>query len=119
MTNRRAKAVATATVLGLGALGGVALGSNPGNPGVVHQGGAGATASVTTGASGAAASASGQAVATKQRDRCPGADRHPRQRRRSGAARRLRRKDFQATLSNPLARRLVERVEGCEDLQKA
>ncbi len=64
MTNRRAKAVATATVLGLGALGGVALGSNPGNPGVVHQGGAGATAAVTTGASGAVASASGQAVAT-------------------------------------------------------
>jgi hypothetical protein len=65
MTNRRAKAIATATVLGLGALGGVALGSNPGVPGVAHQGGVGATASVTTGASGAAATAGGQTVAVK------------------------------------------------------
>jgi hypothetical protein len=65
MTNRRAKAIATATVLGLGALGGVALGSNPGVPGVAQQGGAGATAAVTTGASGTGVPAS-QTVAVKR-----------------------------------------------------
>jgi len=48
MTNRRAKAAATATVLGLGALGGVAMATNQGLP---AQGGA-TTASVTTSASG-------------------------------------------------------------------
>jgi len=65
MTNRRAKAVATATVLGLGALGGVALGSNPGMPSAAQQGGGGATASVTTSASGAGAVPSGKAVGIK------------------------------------------------------
>jgi hypothetical protein len=56
MTNRRAKAMATATVLGLGALGGVALGSNPGVPAATQQvagGAGGATAAVVTSASGA------------------------------------------------------------------
>ncbi|MFN8216437.1 MAG: hypothetical protein U0R71_07545 [Solirubrobacterales bacterium] len=66
MTNRRAKAVATATILGLGALGGVALGSNPGTAGLAHQGEAGATASVTTSASGATSAVpGGQTVAVK------------------------------------------------------
>ena len=37
MTNRRAKIAATATVLGLGALGGVALGTNPGVPATGQQ----------------------------------------------------------------------------------
>jgi hypothetical protein len=55
MTNRRAKAMATATVLGLGALGGVALGSNPGTPAATQQAGSATTASVVTGASGATA----------------------------------------------------------------
>jgi hypothetical protein len=48
MNNRRAKAAATATVLGLGALGGVAMATNQGLP---AQSGA-TTASVTTSASG-------------------------------------------------------------------
>lgn len=55
MTNRRAKIAATATVLGLGALGGVALGSNPGVPAATQQAGGGATAAVVTSASGASA----------------------------------------------------------------
>lgn len=56
MTNRRAKLAAGATVLGLGALGGVALGSNPGVPAVSREAaaGTGATAVVTS-ASGAGA----------------------------------------------------------------
>ncbi len=55
MTNRRAKAYATATVLGLGALGGFALGSNPGTPAVSGQAGSanGATTAIVTSASGA------------------------------------------------------------------
>jgi hypothetical protein len=48
MTNRRAKVAATATVLGLGALGGVAMATNQGLPAQV---GGARTASVTTGAS--------------------------------------------------------------------
>lgn len=64
-SNRRAKAVATATVLGLGALGGVALGSNPGMPSAAQQAGAGATASVTTSASGTSAVPTSQTVALK------------------------------------------------------
>jgi hypothetical protein len=64
MTNRRAKAMATATVLGLGALGGVALGSNPGPPVAAPQAGRGAAiASVVTSASGAAAAPATQTVA--------------------------------------------------------
>ena len=57
MSERRSKAIATATVLGLGALGGVALGSNPGPAATVQQAGGGAggaTAAVVTSASGAA-----------------------------------------------------------------
>jgi len=57
MNNRRAKAAATATVLGLGALGGVAMATNQGLPAQVAQGGA-TTAAVTTGASGTGAATS-------------------------------------------------------------
>lgn len=55
-SNRRAKLAATATVLGLGALGGVALGTNPGVPAAGQQSSAvtGSQAIVTS-ASGAAA----------------------------------------------------------------
>ncbi|HET6570959.1 MAG TPA: hypothetical protein VFG58_05670 [Solirubrobacterales bacterium] len=52
MSNRRAKATATATVLGLGALGGVAMATNQG---LSHPAGGATTASVTTSASGATA----------------------------------------------------------------
>jgi hypothetical protein len=55
MSNRRAKIAATATVLGLGALGGVALGTNQGVPTQVAQSGGAGSASVVTGASGTAA----------------------------------------------------------------
>ncbi len=63
MTNRRAKAYATATVLGLGALGGFALGSNPGTPVVSGQatGAHGATAVVTS-ASGATTAVGSEAT---------------------------------------------------------
>jgi hypothetical protein len=64
MSNRRAKAAATATVLGLGALGGVAMATNQGLPG---QSGA-TTASVTTSASGAVTSqtaATGEGASTR------------------------------------------------------
>jgi hypothetical protein len=60
MNNRRAKAAATATVLGLGALGGVAMATNQGLP---VQTGSATTASVTTSASGAA---TGQAAAPNE-----------------------------------------------------
>ena len=64
MNNRRAKAAATATVLGLGALGGVAMATNQGVPATVAQGGA-TTASVTTGASGTGVATS-QTAATSE-----------------------------------------------------
>lgn len=64
MTTRRAKIAATATMLGLGALGGVALGTNPGAPVATQQvGGSGATAAIVTGASGASAVPVSQTVA--------------------------------------------------------
>lgn len=53
MTNRRAKIAAGATVVGLAALGGAALGSNPGMP--ATQLASNGHSSVATGASGAAA----------------------------------------------------------------
>lgn len=56
MTNRRAKIAAGATVVGLAALGGTALGTNPGMPAASQQvAGAGKSAAVVTSASGAAA----------------------------------------------------------------
>lgn len=55
MTNRRAKIAAGATVLGLGALGGVALGTNHGVPVVTQKvAAAPGAAPVVTSASGAA-----------------------------------------------------------------
>jgi hypothetical protein len=63
MTNRRAKIAATATVLGLGALGGVALESNHGVP-ATTQSVAAAGGSVVTSASGAVSPA-GQPVALR------------------------------------------------------
>lgn len=62
-SNRRAKIAASATVLGLGALGGVALGTNPGVPTAGQQPSAGATsAAIVTSASGAAATVPAAAV---------------------------------------------------------
>ena len=56
MTNRRAKIAAGATVVGLAALGGVALGTNPGMPtGTQVASVNGSSSSVVTSASGAAA----------------------------------------------------------------
>jgi hypothetical protein len=54
MTNRRAKIAAGATVVGLAALGGVALGTNPGPPASTQVASTSGAASVVTGASGAA-----------------------------------------------------------------
>ena len=66
MTNRRAKIAATATVLGLGALGGVALGTNPGVPGAGQQLAArGGPGSIVTSASGASSVPTTQAVAVR------------------------------------------------------
>lgn len=65
MTNRRAKAIATATVLGLGALGGVALGSNPGAPSATQQSAGASGAAVVTSASGNATVPVAQTVALK------------------------------------------------------
>jgi hypothetical protein len=66
MTNRRAKIAATATVLGLGALGGVALGTNPGVPGAGQQlASSGGSGSIVTSASGASAVPTSQAVAAR------------------------------------------------------
>lgn len=53
MTNRKAKIAAGATVVGLAALGGVALGTNPGMP-VSQQVASNGRAAVVTSASGAA-----------------------------------------------------------------
>jgi hypothetical protein len=54
MTNRRAKIAAGATVVGLAALGGVALGSNPGMPVASQQVASVGGHAVVTSASGAA-----------------------------------------------------------------
>jgi hypothetical protein len=62
MSNRRARAAAIATVLGLGALGGVALGSNPGAPPSSSQAESGSEA-VVTATSGSAATVSQPAAA--------------------------------------------------------
>lgn len=69
MTNRRAKIAAGATVVGLAALGGAALGSNPGMP-VAQQVASGGHAAVVTSASGATATAA-QPVALKGETRPP------------------------------------------------
>jgi hypothetical protein len=56
MTNRRAKIAAGATVVGLAALGGVALGSNPGMPVASRQVASAGGHAVVTSASGATTS---------------------------------------------------------------
>ena len=61
MKDQKAKIAAAATVLGLGALGGVALGTNPGMPAKVAQVRPG-SGPVLTGASGTAVPASQSAV---------------------------------------------------------
>lgn len=53
MSNRRAKLMAGATVLGLGALGGVALGTNPGLPASQTVAANGKPGAIVTSASGA------------------------------------------------------------------
>jgi hypothetical protein len=69
MTNRRAKIAAGATVVGLAALGGVALGSNPGMQ-AAQQVAGGAHGAIVTSASGATATAA-QPVALKSETRPP------------------------------------------------
>lgn len=63
MTNRRAKLAAGATVVGLAALGGVALGTNPGMPVSQQVAGNGSAPGVVTSASGAAVLPTAQNVA--------------------------------------------------------
>jgi len=63
MTNRRAKIAAGATVVGLAALGGVALGTNPGMPVSQQVASNGGAPGVVTSASGAATLPSAQNVA--------------------------------------------------------
>lgn len=62
MTKQRAKIAATATVLGLGALGGVALGTNHGLPATTAQVGGTGSKSVATASSGSTAAVSRPAV---------------------------------------------------------
>ena len=74
MTDRKAKTIATATVLGLGALGGVALGSNPGAPSPTLQAASEAGASIVTSASGSGVLPANQTVALQSepsRQRAP------------------------------------------------
>jgi hypothetical protein len=66
MNNRRAKIAATATVLGLGALGGVALETNPGVPAAGRQlASSSGSGSIVTSASGASAAPTAQTVAVR------------------------------------------------------
>jgi hypothetical protein len=66
MSTRRAKLAAGATVLGLGALGGVALGTNQGVPAAATQQVAGgSSARIVTSASGAAATPASQPIAVR------------------------------------------------------
>jgi hypothetical protein len=66
MSNRRAKLAAGATVLALGALGGVALGTNQGIPAATQQvAGGGGPAPIVTSASGAASTPASQPVAAR------------------------------------------------------
>jgi hypothetical protein len=66
MNNRRAKLAAGATVLGLGALGGVALGTNPGVPAATQQvAGARGSAPIVTSASGTTATPATQPIAVR------------------------------------------------------
>jgi len=58
MNSRRAKVAAGATVLGLAALGGAALGTNPGVPVPTQQASSGAGRAIVTSASGATSAVS-------------------------------------------------------------
>jgi hypothetical protein len=67
MTNRRAKIAAGATVVGLGALGGFALGTNPGMPAASQQvASVNGSSSVVTSASGAATVPATQSAAAQE-----------------------------------------------------
>jgi hypothetical protein len=63
MTNRRAKIAAGATAAGLAALGGVALGTNPGMPAATQQVASATGVPILTSASGAATLPSAQSTA--------------------------------------------------------
>jgi hypothetical protein len=65
MDNRRAKIAAGATVLGLGALGGVALGTNHGVPVANQQAAGGGSTAIVTSASGATATPVSQPIAVR------------------------------------------------------
>ena len=65
MNSRRAKLAAGATVLGLGALGGAALGTNPGTPAMTQQASSGSGARIVTSASGTTSAVS-QPVALRR-----------------------------------------------------
>jgi hypothetical protein len=71
MNNRRAKLAAGTTVLALGALGGVALGTNHGVPTVQQVAGNGGSGAIVTSASGATASNQPIAVSTNEGTRPP------------------------------------------------
>jgi hypothetical protein len=64
-SNRRAKIAASATVLGLAALGGVAMGTNQGVPVATQQTAAAGSAPVVTSASGATATPVSQPIAVR------------------------------------------------------
>jgi hypothetical protein len=70
MKERKAKVVAAATVVGLAALGGAALGSNHGLTGTLASTSNG-RAPIVTGASGSAANAQGVASAAGEGSRAP------------------------------------------------
>ncbi len=65
MTNRRAKIAASATVLGLGALGGVALGTNHGVQVATQRVAGAGSAPVVTSASGATATPVSQPISVR------------------------------------------------------
>jgi hypothetical protein len=67
MTNRRAKIAAGATVVGLAALGGVALGSNPGMPAATQVASTNGASAVVTSASGAVTLPASQNVALHEK----------------------------------------------------
>ena len=71
MNNRRAKLAAGTTVLTLGALGGVALGTNHGIPTTQQVAGSGGSGAIVTSASGATAASQPIAVSTNAGTRPP------------------------------------------------
>jgi len=71
MNNRRARLAAGTTVLALGALGGVALGTNHGIPTAQQVAGSGGSGAIVTSASGATAASQPIAVSTNPGTRPP------------------------------------------------